>query len=178
MAERILDWEVIEKLVMVADEKGIETEELHKFLTMNKYMGKEIDAEFLAEFDMVRLFPEFMKFNEVQEFIVTYGLKQKLSDHNNTEKNLADRAKSVLDKFQDFVDGKVAGVRANGTSAKADKKLVGSLKAVCSVVSMDGLQAKKLFFPDTFTEADQKKLDEFNNLALEHLLKQRAKAAK
>ena len=178
MAERILDWEVIEKLTKVTDEKGIETEELHAFLTMNKYMGKDIANELLLEMDIVKLYPGFMGMNEVQQFLIRYGLTQKLSDYNNTEKNLTERAKAVKIKFQDFIDNKLVGVRVNGTSAKEDKKLVGSLKQVCSVVSLEGLNAKKTFFADTFTAEDQKKLDEFNEMALEHLLKQRAKAAK
>jgi len=159
MAKRLIDW---------SEENGI--------LTMSKYMGADVPNEKLADFELEKLFPGFSGFTEVQKFIIVYGVKQKLSDHNNTEKDLELRAKSVKEKFQDFVDGKLVGTRANGTGATAAKKQVAEFKKASEVVSLEGLNLKKMFFPDTFTKEDQEKLNEFLMIAAKHISdQQRAK---
>lgn len=156
MAKRLIDWTLVGSV-----------------LAMGKYIDSDTPADELEKFDLTELFPEFKDLNEVQRFLVVYGIKQKLADCGSSVKVAEEKAKLAKAKFQDFVDGKLVGERANGTGAKENKRLVGSLKAVCQVVSLEGLNAKKCFFPDTFTKGDQKKLDEFNILAAEHLIKQR-----
>lgn len=160
MAKRLIDWSL----------EG-------SILTMGKYIDSETPAEKLVDFDMEKLFP-FKGATEVQQFIFTYGLKQKLADCGSAEKD--PRAKALLaeEKFQDFLDGKLTAVRSNATGAKENKRIVETLREKSKVVSMEGLIAKQMMFPESFTEENQEKLDEFFKIKFDFEREQKEKAEK
>ena len=145
MSKRMLDWSI-----------------KNAIMTMAEYMGKDLMSKMLAEFDIALLYPEFEKMNDVQKFIIEYGIKQKLADSGSSDTgDVKAKTEVAKTKWQDWLDGKVTGVRLNATGAKANKAFVEKGKEVSKVVSLEGLICKKQLFPDTFTEEDQVKLDEF-----------------
>jgi len=152
MATRVLDWTV----------KG-------NILVMAKYMGKDIPCEELVKFDISILFPDFAEMNEVQKFIIEYGLKQKLADGGSS--NIGDvdgKVEVAKEKWKMFVEGKLTGVRLNATGAKENKRIAQAVRDTAKVVSLEGLIIKKNQFPDTFTEEDGKKLNEFLGMLAKH----------
>lgn len=161
MAKRLIDWNLNESI-----------------LEMGKYINSDTPAKVLESFDIKKLFPSFTEFNEVQSFLIVYGLKQKLADCGSAEKDAGEKAKLAKEKFQDFVDGKITGVRVNATGAKENKALALKIKDQAKVVSLDGLIMKRAMFPESFTEEDQEKLNEFLDLQLEHAAKQQNKKSK
>jgi len=163
MAKRLIDWSLTGSI-----------------LVMGRYIDADTPADELVKFNLKLLFPisenqepykdekgkvipwdGFSELTEVQQFIFVYGLKQKLADCGSAEKDPDEKAKLAKSKFDDFVKGKIVGLRANATGAKENKKLADTVKASSKVVSLEGLMMKKIAFPDTFTDEDQKKLDEF-----------------
>lgn len=171
MAKRLIDWQ-----------------EVGSVLKMSKYNGKDgegndIPNEELESFQMEDLFPvpegadttkEYLSFgrlSEVQKFIFVYGLKQKLADAGSSEKDPKAKALIAREKFDDFVAGKLTAVRANGTGAKANKVLAEKAKAVAEECTLKGLMTKQVLFPETFTEEDQVKLNEFLQMQMEYSLK-------
>lgn len=143
--KRMLDWYVKEE-----------------FLIMAKYMGKDEVSEELEKFDISKIFPEFINFSEVQKFIVEYGFKQKLADGGSANVgDVAGKVEVAKEKFKMFEEGKLTGVRLNATGAKENKRIANAVRDTAKVVSLEGLLIKKTQFPDTFTEEDQEKLDEF-----------------
>ena len=162
MAKRLIDWQ-----------------EVGSVLKMSKYNGKDgegndIPNEELESFQMEDLFKEdcsFEKLTEVQKFIFVYGLKQKLADAGSSEKDPKAKALIAREKFNDFVEGKLTAVRSNGTGAKANKVLAEKAKAVAEECTLKGLMTKQVLFPETFTEEDQEKLNEFLQMQMEYGLK-------
>ena len=144
MAKRLIDWAV----------KGTT-------LVMGKYIDAETPSTDLMKFDMAELFPLFNEFNEVQQFLIVYGLKQKLADCGSGETDADIKAELAEKMYVMFKAGEFKAPRANATGAKENKKIADAIREVSKVVSLDGLLIKKSQFPDTFTEDDQKKLNEF-----------------
>jgi hypothetical protein len=161
MAKRLINWDLKEST-----------------LEMGKYIDAETKAQLLESFDIKKIFPSFAEFNEVQSFLIVYGLKQKLADCGSAEKSIKEKVKLAKEKFQDFVDGKITGVRANATGAKENKALASKIKDQAKVVSLEGLIMKRAMFPETFTEEDQEKLNEFLDMQTKHSVKQKSKASK
>jgi len=160
MAKRLIDWTV----------SGSK-------LTMGRYINSETPPKVLEVFEIAKLYPDFSKFNGVQQFLIVYGLKQKLADCGSSEKDASEKAILAKAKFQDFVDGKVVGVRANATGAKENKIFAKTMKENSQVVSLDGLQTKKVCFPETFTEEDEAKLQEFYKIMFKHSEKSKGSKA-
>ena len=149
MAKRLIDWTV----------KGSE-------LVMGKYVDAETPADELDRFNIESLYPNFSKMNEVQQHLIIYGLKQKLADTGSAEKD--PQAKAVLARklFDRFENGEFRVARTGG-EAKENKRIVQAGKEKAKVVSLEGLITKKTLFPDTFTEEDEKKLQEFLQMVAE-----------
>ena len=161
MAKRIIDWSL----------KG-------STLTMAKYIDADTSPEILEQFDIAKIYPEFNKLNEVQQFLIVYGIKQKLADCGSSEKQASEKAILAKAKFQDFIDGKVTGIRTNATGAKENKRLASQAREQSQVVSLDGLQVKKIMFPESFTDEDEAKLQEFYSIMFSHSEKQKKQASK
>lgn len=169
MAKRLIDWQEVGSVLKMSKYNGKDSE------------GNDIPNEELESFDMELLFPQpesdlfyedgdtfqwegFKGLSEVQKFIFVYGLKQKLADAGSGEKDPVEKAVIAKAKFQDFVDGKLTAVRANGTGAKANKAFVDNVKKITEEVSYKGLLMKQTLFPETFTEEDASKLKEFEEI--------------
>ena len=150
MAKRLIDWTI--------SDKGA--------LNLNEY-NSDKDAKIitLETFDLTKIWPTFNDFNEVQKHFTVYGTKQILADSGAMIKDAKGKAEKAKAKFQLALDGKLHGPRANGTANAENKKALDNAKTASKVISLAGLMTKKLVFPDSFTEEDQKKYDEF--LALE-----------
>jgi len=150
MAKRLIDWTI--------SDKGA--------LNLNEY-NSDKDAKIitLETFDLTKIWPTFNDFNEVQKHFTVYGTKQILADSGAMIKDAKGKAEKAKAKFQLALDGKLHGPRANGTANAENKKIVDTVKTASKIISLEGLMLKKITFPDTFTEDDQKKLTEF--MALE-----------
>ena len=144
MAKRLIDWNL----------KG-------SVLVMGKYIDKDTPATELAKFDIKELYPNFDKMNEVQQFYIVYGIKQKLADRGSSETIAEEKVKLAKELWKDSKDGKITATRSNATGAKENKRIATAGREAAKVVSLEGLIAKKHLFPDTFTEDDQMKLTEF-----------------
>lgn len=177
MAKRLIDWNLNGSV-----------------LVMGRYVDAESPAEELVKFELDKLFPKedhqvfdedgdiiswegFKGLTEIQQFIFVYGLKQKLADAGSQEKDPEEKARIAKEKFQDFVKGELSGARANGTGAKENKRIADIMREKVKVVSMEGLFLKKMNFPDTFTEEDQVKLDEFMAVSIAHREKEEKRIA-
>ncbi len=162
MAKRLIDWKV----------EG-------SVLVMGKYVDADTPSEMLERFEMSTLFPTeedegcgFGMLTEVQQFIFVYGLKQKLADAGSAEKDANAKALIAREKFDLFAEGKIGSPRANGTGAKENKRIAENVRKAVEVVSLEGLMMKKMAFPDTFTDEDQEKLDEFLQMQADFASKQ------
>ncbi|MCP3924939.1 MAG: hypothetical protein GY714_20360 [Desulfobacterales bacterium] len=156
MAKRLIDWNL----------KG-------SSLVMGKYIDADTPATELASFDIGKLFPGFNEMTEVQQFLVVYGIKQKLADTGSATKDAEEKAGLAGEMFQMFLDGKFRVPRANATGAKENKAIAEKVRDTAKAVSYEGLTIKKLMFPDTFTDEDQEKLDEFIGIMNAHAEKQK-----
>ena len=131
-------------------------------LVMSKYVGKDKPSEELEKFDISELYPTWSEMNEVQKFIIEYGLKQKLADGGSSNVgDIAGKVEVAKVKFAMFVKGELTGVRLNATGAKENKRIATAVRETAKVVSLEGLLIKKTQFPDTFTDEDQIKLNGF-----------------
>ena len=141
MAKRLIDWTV--------DKEGV--------LSMNKYNDdKDAPVETLATFDTKEL-PE-----NIRDMALFYGMKQKLSDSGASDVgDVEAKVDSAKAKFDDLKNGRWVGIRVNATGSAENKRIAANVKTLSKVVSLDGLMMKKLNFPESFTDEDQKKLDEF-----------------
>lgn len=150
MAKRIVKWSL----------DGI-------ILKISKHLeDPKATAEILAEFSLDKLFPTISEMNDVQRQLVVFGTKQKLMDTGANEVADPDgKVTSAKKKWNELLEGKWAGERVNSTGAAENKVLVGKVKDLKTVVSLEGLTVKKVLYPDQFTEDDQAKLDEFIKLA-------------
>ena len=151
MAKRLIDWTL----------KG-------SILVMGKYIDKDTPATELAKFDIIELYPNFNKLNEVQQFYIIYGIKQKLADRSSSETVAEEKVVLAKELWKDSKDGKVTVTRSNATGAKENKRIATAGREAAKVVSLEGLLTKKTLFPDTFTEDDQVKLTEFLKMVSEH----------
>ena len=147
MANRLRDWSINGNI-----------------LEMREYVKADSDktGKLLVEYDITKLYPNFKEYNEVQKFIIVYGLKQKLADEGSSCKgDLQGMIDAANEKWQMFLDNKLVGVRANSTGAKENKRLADGIRESSKVISLSGLVMKKSQFPDEFTPEDQEKLDKF-----------------
>ena len=151
MAKRIIDWEV----------------KKDGNLVMREFLGGDDLGIEVARFDMKKIFPEYTEMTEVQRFLVMYGTKQKLADAGSQEKTAEAKAEVAKAKFQDFVNGKLSQPRANASGVKEAKAVQAKVNEVMRVVSLESLILKSALNPESFTEEDQKKLDEFMALKVE-----------
>lgn len=137
-------------------------------LCLNKYNSdKDAKTETLKTFAIPELYPEFENYSDVQKQILVYGIKQKLADAGASA--IGDVSEKVMlaeKMWTNFLDGKFTGERTNATGNAENKRILANVKTASKVVSLEGLMMKKLSFPDTFTEADQTKLDEFMKIAV------------
>ena len=162
MAKRLIDWN--------AKTNGV--------LELSEYVSGEEYGKMLETFDLKKIFPQYEKLNEVQRFLIIYGTKQKLADAGSSEKTAEDKAKAAGLKFDELVEGKLQAPRANASQVKENKRIAGKAKEISQVVSLEGLMMKKIAFPDTFTEEDQKKLNELMVIKVEMEVKAKAKSKK
>ena len=152
MAKRIIDWSVMGN-------------ELH----LNKYNSdKDATVENFKIFNLDKLYPEFEAYNEVQKHIVVYGTKQILADAGASAiGDIADKVQKAVDKWELLIDGKLNAPRANGTDGQENKRILGEVKTLAKVVSLEGLMVKKMTYPDQFTTEDQEKLNELMEIAVQ-----------
>lgn len=119
-------------------------------------------GEIVAEFDLTKLFETFPEMTEVQQQTIAYGVKQKLSDKGASEVgSVGGKVTQAKETWKILLEGKWTGERMNATGASENKKILANLKEVASTVTLQGLLAKQLAFPDKFTAEDQAKLNEF-----------------
>lgn len=170
MAKRIISWR---------EEKGV--------LEAGEWKAPEEDGSpgivnFTEEFDINKLFVvydqdgmtiDLSEFNKVQKFLVVYGVKQKLADAGSGEKTFEGKMEKAKELWERFLSGEYAVPRANGTAAAENKRIAGAVKKAMEVVSLESLTLKKMMNPDGFTAEDQAKLDEFIQMAAEHVMKQK-----
>jgi len=154
MAKRLIDWTILENSAV---------------LTISEYIDTDTESKKLFDFDLVKLYPDFLNLNKVQQFLIVYGIKQKLADSGSSEKTAEGKCEAAQKKFALFAKGELAGERSNSTGAKAAKAFVANMKETAKTVSLEGLMVKKLTNAENFSEDDQKKLDEFISLQAKHL---------
>jgi hypothetical protein len=130
-------------------------------LKLSKVIGSEGVAVVEAEFDIIKLFPEFDKFTDVQKQLSIYGLKQKLMDCGADVSTSDEKISSAKTKWQELLDGKWTGERVNGTGAAENKAILANVKTASKEVTLQGLLIKQALFPTTFTAEDEVKLQEF-----------------
>ena len=152
MAKRIISWDLFGSI-----------------LEMGKYIDSDTPATKLWSFDLADIYPEFLKFNKVQKYLVVYGVKQNLADAGAMEKTADAKVILAKAKWELFLKGETSDKRVNATGAAENKKAVNSMKAKAEVVSLEGLMAKKLLDSENFTDEDQAKLDEFISIQAKHL---------
>ena len=115
-----------------------------------------------AEFDLVKLFPDYDTLNDVQKHLIVYGVKQNLMDQGASEvgdsKGKIANAKA---KWEELLAGKISSPRINATGAAENKRIAGEVKEQAKVISLQGLMMKKIAFPTTFTAEDEERLQEF-----------------
>lgn len=130
-------------------------------LKLSKVIGSEEVAVVEAEFDIIKFFPDFEKFTDVQKQFSMFGLKQKLMDCGADVSTLDGKVSSAKTKWQELLDGKWTGERVNGTGAAENKAILANVKTASKEVTLQGLLMKKVAFPATFTPEDEVKLQEF-----------------
>lgn len=146
MAKRLIHWTLTGATLVM--EKALE--------------DPKATAVIMAQFDLTRLFPEFLEMTDTQKQLVVYGTKQKLSDSGASEVGTPEgKVESAKKQFEDLVAGKWKGERVNATHAAEDRKLLGELKKASEAVTLQGLLLKQAMKPTEFTADDQAKLDEF-----------------
>ncbi len=170
MAKRLIDWEVRENVLEMREYVKADSDEI----------GKVIET-----FNIDELFTEieggFMAFNEVQQYFFVYGLKQKLADCGSAataaacgsrEAAIVEKAGLAREKFDAAVRGELKAP-AKTSAAKENKRVNDKVKKAMAGISLESLTLKKLLNPETFTEEDQAKLEEFQMLQAEHLMAQK-----
>lgn len=146
-------------------------------LSMIRYnTDKDADQEIMADFDVSKIYANFDEMNDIQKQIIVYGSKQKLADCGASVSTAEEKSEKAKAKWIELLDGKWIGERVNATGSAENKKRLKNMETLSKVVSLDGLMMKKLNFPESFTKADQTKLDEFMAIAVKHQAK--AKKAK
>jgi hypothetical protein len=151
-------------------------------LKVSKFIKKEDDKELppvivLESFDLLKTFPMFLDYNDLQKQIVIYGHKQKMADKGASEK-IADfktiddcvKAKVGIAKtlWDRFCIGEFGSERINSTGATEERKRGQAVTALAEEVSLNGLIIKKAMFPDQFTAENQVTLDEFMVIKVKH----------
>lgn len=129
------------------------------------------DILLVAKFDLVKLFPTFAEFTDVQKQITVYGTKQKLSDSGAGDiASYEGKVKSAEDKWKELLDGKWGGSRINATGAAENKRNIASMKVTATIISLEGLVMKKsmagLPGMEAFTPEDEEKLQSFLKTAV------------
>lgn len=131
-------------------------------LKISRFIGSEGQTEIAAEFDLIKLFPDIDKLNDVQKQLVIFGTKQKLMDTGASEVGDSDgKIKSAKAKWTELLSGKWSGDRVNATGAAENKRIISTVKEITKTISLEGLSIKKVLYPDTFTAEDEAKLQDF-----------------
>lgn len=116
-----------------------------------------IEAEFNLE-DLQKVMHENVEF---ELLCVEYLAKQKLSDSGaSAVGDVETKIGGAKKRWEELLEAKWTGERANATGAAENKKLLASVKETAKVVSLEGLIVKKTLYPGTFTEEDAAKLQE------------------
>jgi hypothetical protein len=143
--------------------------------------AKNTPIEIEAEFDMAKLLK--VLFVQTWEAITdagkqafVYAIKQKLMDTGASEVGqVGGKIQRAKDKYAELLEGKWTGDRVNATGASENKKMLASMKETSKVVSLEGLIMKKAMakFPgqESFTEADETKLQELLGVAAKAAIK-------
>lgn len=126
-------------------------------------------AEIIGEFDLSELFPEFTEMNDVQKQVVAYGVKQRLSDKGaDAIGDLPGKVTAAKARFQEMLNGKWTGERANATGAKENREIAKQVKsALAEGMTLNGLMAKKLT-GKVLTPEEEAKFLEFVQIATAH----------
>jgi hypothetical protein len=125
-------------------------------------------GEIVAEFNLIELFPDFLSLTDVQQQVVAYGTKQKLSDKGANEvANLGGKVTNAKAIWATLLEGKWSGDRMNATGAAENKTALANMKAAAKVLDFNGLMAKKLMGVETFTPEDEQNLQKFMKIMLE-----------
>ncbi len=118
------------------------------------------------EFDLKKVFPDIEKMTDVQQQVIIFGVKQKLSDTGASE--IADyegKFNGAKAKWNEILEGKWIGERLNKTGASEERKAGKAVKEMARVISLEGLVMKKALssIPGNppFTAEDEEKLKEF-----------------
>jgi hypothetical protein len=143
--------------------------------------AKNTLIEIEAEFDMAKLLK--VLFVQTWEAITdagkqafVYAIKQKLMDTGASEVGqVGGKIQRAKDKYAELLKGKWTGDRVNATGVSENKKMLASMKETSKVVSLEGLIMKKAMakFPgqESFTEADETKLQELLGVAAKATIK-------
>ena len=152
MATRLVNWSLNKSILQMSKiVAGIE---------------KDTTYELKAEFDLVKIYPTFLTMSDFQQQVITYGVKQKLSDGGASKVGDVDgKVSTAKDRWEDFLKGKFTGDRVNATGAAENRKFTANIKEVAKAVTLEGLMMKKALSTmpgqEAFTEADEKKYQEF-----------------
>ena len=149
MAKRVVKWSIDNLVLKIS--KALENNE-------------NVVIDF--EFDLRKVFSEIEKMTDVQQQVVIFGIKQKLSDTGASE--VADYDGKLLGakkKWEEILEGKWTGERLNKTGASEERKAGKAVKEMAKVISLEGLVMKKALssIPGNppFTAEDEEKLKEF-----------------
>lgn len=74
-------------------------------------------------FDMKAIYPNFLEFNEVQQFTIAYGFQQILADAGSAEKTLQGKVKAAGDKWADLLNGKLKSSTKLSEDEKIERKV-------------------------------------------------------
>ena len=149
----------------------ISTENSTAVLKMIKPL-ENATGDVVATFDLILLFPDFMGYTEVQQQVIAYGVKQKLSDKGANEiANLGGKITNAKTVWTSLLEGKWTGERMNATGAAETKKAISNLKEASKVKDFNGLMAKKLMGLEPFTEEDEADLQRFMVIKMQEMNK-------
>ena len=134
----------------------------NSILKLSKVIGSSETAIIEAEFDVSKLFPEFLNMSDVQKQMIVFATKQKLMDTGASQVGDADgKISSAKSKFAELLAGKWTGDRVNATGAQENKRILNEVKEASKAITLEGLLMKKVVFPATFTPEDEAKLQSF-----------------
>lgn len=129
-------------------------------------------GEIVAEFDLLKLFKNFSELTDIQQQIIAYGTKQKLSDKGANEvANLGGKVTNAKAVWTQLLEGKWSGERMNATGASENKKALSNIKEASKVLDFNGLMAKKLMGIAEWTAEDEANLLRFMEIKMAEMKK-------
>lgn len=129
----------------------------------NVFTYKHYDPATLKDVpDEVKLYALKGFIDDLQDCTVSIKKADYAKTPEGTDKYRAD-CLAKRRELEGHINAGTRPARANGTGNAENKALLAKVKETLAstVVSMESLMAKKMFAPNTFTEEDQLKLDEF-----------------